>query len=60
MVATKGFQCSLATVTRGKAGAARYSTCKSARTYTKLKAKTTYVFSVRAGNTHGYGTSRQP
>jgi hypothetical protein len=43
---TKGFQCALVTVTKGKAASAHYASCKSGRTYTKLKA-TTYIFSVR-------------
>ncbi len=50
---TKGFQCALVTVTKGKAATAHYSTCKSGRTYTKLKART-YIFSVRGANAVGY------
>jgi hypothetical protein len=51
---TKGFQCALVTVTKGKAGTPRYTACKSGRSYTKLKA-TRYVFYVRGGNSTGEG-----
>jgi hypothetical protein len=52
---TKGFQCALVTVTKGKAGTPRYTACKSIRTYTKLKKSTTYIFYLRGVNAIGPG-----
>jgi hypothetical protein len=52
--ATKGYQCALVTVTKGRAGTPRYASCSSFKTYTKLKT-TTYVFYVRGVNANGYG-----
>jgi hypothetical protein len=54
VIATKGFECALVTVTNGRAGTPHYATCKSIKTYTKLKAES-YVFYLRAGNKYGYG-----
>jgi hypothetical protein len=51
---TKGFQCALVTVTKGKAGSPRYASCKSIKSYTKLKLAT-YIFYVRGANANGYG-----
>jgi hypothetical protein len=53
--ASRGAQCSLRTIVRGKESKLVWKKCSSGVRYTKLVNKRRYVFFVRAGNAAGWG-----